>query len=90
MPDELSAIAHHAAGRAVAAIVLGCSFTDALIRGDGTSQLEPPFQMPEQSGDELSPDERGLIEDEVVQLFAGAFAEERFTGRFLTEADGRL
>ena len=87
MPDDLARTAHHEAGRAVAALVLGRPFTTALIREDGSGEVEPAFRLPEQPGDVLSADERVLIEDEVVQLFAGSYAEERFTGRTLTETD---
>src|SRR5580704_19219011 len=78
---DIALTAYHEAGRVVAAIVLGRPFTRAVIHEDGSGQVEPAFQLPQQHGDDLSPVERALIEDEVVQLFAGAFAEERFTGR---------
>jgi hypothetical protein len=87
MPCDLARTAYHEAGRAVAALVLGRPFTTALIREDGSGEVEPAFRLPEQPGDVLSADERALIEDEVVQLFAGSYAEERFTGRTLTEMD---
>lgn len=84
---DIALTAYHEAGRLVAAIVLGRPFTRAVIREDGSAQVEPAFQLPEQHGDDLSPVERTLIEDEVVQLFAGGYAEERFTGRTLTDAE---
>jgi hypothetical protein len=88
-PDasDMAPAAYHEAGRAVAAIVLGRSFSAARIREDGSGEVEPAFRLPEQAGDELSAAERALIEGEVLQLFAGSYAEERFTGRTLTETD---
>lgn len=60
-----------------------------MLGDDGAGRSEPVFVMPLQRGDDLALDERRLIEDEVVQLFAAAYAEERFSGRSLT-ADDRL
>ena len=87
MAADLAPTAYHEAGYVIDAIVHGRPFTVALIYADGSGRVEPAFQLPEQRGDDLSPTERALIEDEVVQMFAGSYAEERFTGRTLTEMD---
>lgn len=87
--DAAEVGAYHLAGRAVAAVVLGRPFRVAELGEDGAGRSEPVFVMPMQRGDELAADERTLIEDEVVQLFAAAYAEERFSGRRFS-ADDRL
>ena len=82
--------AHHEAGHAVITIVLGCDFKEVAVgptRAECYTEGEQRFQLPRPGPDGLSPEDRSRVENEMVQLLAGPFAEERFTGKTITQAE---
>lgn len=81
---DLETVAYHEAGHAVAAVVLGRPVTEAVISDDGDGWVGPEFHLP---APPLSPDDRKLIEDQIVELAAGPYAEARRTGKPLAMDD---
>jgi hypothetical protein len=83
--DARSVTAHHEAGHAVAAYVLGRAFTRVSIRPDGETLGRCSFRPP---GDWFRPDERidGLtrrrIEERIMISLAGPEAEALYSGRY--------
>src|SRR4051812_14773735 len=88
--DYIELAAYHEAGHAVIATVLGCDFKEAVVgptKDECYTVRETGFRIPRPGPDGFSPEDRSVIENEMVQLVAGPFAQERFTGRTITNLD---
>jgi hypothetical protein len=82
--------AYHEAGHAIAAVELDFSFTEAIVRKDGSGQVNTRARLPRHWGRHFFPHGRERAEDQIVLFAAGPVAEAQLTNQPLNALRGSL